>query len=165
MPLSYPDAGPVRRAIRQLVTTRPVAAASSRLLPPLDRVALRLTRGRGTLSAWVTGLPVVQLTTTGARTGLPRTTGVLGIPDGDGLLVVAANFGSRAHPAWYRNLQRHPEARVSRGGRLQDVRATELVGAERDAAFEAALRLNPGWSRYRERAAGRVIGVLRLSPR
>jgi deazaflavin-dependent oxidoreductase (nitroreductase family) len=41
------------------------------------------------------------LTTKGAQTGEPRAACVLGIPDGDGFIIVAANFGQRVNPAWY----------------------------------------------------------------
>jgi deazaflavin-dependent oxidoreductase (nitroreductase family) len=164
MSSDYAGTGPMRRLIRQLVTTRPVAALSTMMLPPLDRAVLRLTGGRTTFAAWATGLPVIQLTTTGARSGLPRTTSVLGIPDGDGLLVVGANFGDDRDPAWCRNLRAHPAAVVEHRGHSRTMSATELFDAEREAGFAAALRLNPGWRRYARRSGHRVIPVMRLAP-
>ena len=59
--------GPARRAVRQPSTTRPVAWLSARALHRVDLLAYRLTRGRTTFSSCVSGLPVVMLTTTGAR--------------------------------------------------------------------------------------------------
>src|SRR6266699_3503304 len=50
------------------------------------------------------GRPLLLLTTTGARSGQPRTTPMMYIPDGDRLLVIASNAGAPAHPDWYRNL-------------------------------------------------------------
>lgn len=146
--------------MRLLVTTRPVAWLSSRYLPELDRRVFGWSRGRVTLSAWVTGLPVVQLTTVGARTGRPRTVRLLGIPDGDGYLVVAANFGERSHPAWYHNVRAHPQVAIAE----RRFTARELVADEREAGFERALVLNPGWRRFREQAGPRDIPVLRLEP-
>jgi hypothetical protein len=54
-----------------------------RVLHHIDRLSYRLTRGRHTLSGWLTGLPVIILTTTGAKTGRQRTSPVVGVPDGD----------------------------------------------------------------------------------
>lgn len=157
---SFESAGPVRRAVRLVVTRSPVAALSARLLPTLDRASVRLTRGRTPLSAWVTGPPVVELTTIGARSGLPRTHRVLGIPHGDGLLVVAANFGSSTHPAWFHSLTADPHVEVDSAPHV----ARELHGAQREAGFAEALRLNPGWRRFAERA-DREIPVLELARR
>lgn len=57
-----------------------------------------------------------MLTTTGARTGQPRTLPVLGLPDGDRFVVIASNFGQRHNPAWYHNLRAHPQATVTANG-------------------------------------------------
>ncbi|MBU2668510.1 nitroreductase family deazaflavin-dependent oxidoreductase [Actinoplanes bogorensis] len=156
----FTEAGPVRRMVRLAVTSRPVAWLSVRYLASIDRLALRASGGRGTLSGWVSGLPVVQLTTTGARTGQPRTTPVLGVPDGDNLVVIAANFGDRRNPSWYHNLRAHPRATVA----SRSVVAVELTGPERDRLFAAAVRMNPGWLRFRDRADVRQIPVIRLTP-
>ena len=148
--------------MRLLVTSRPVAQLSARLLPDLDRVIYRVTRGWLTFSAWVTGLPVLLLTTKGARTGQPRTARVLGIPDGEGFIVVAANFGQRANPAWYHNLRAHPRVSVVAADAGGTYYARELSGAERERGFQRALSLNPGWRRFQKRAGERAIPVVRL---
>lgn len=160
MDSEFASAGPLYRAVRVLVTTRPVAWLSARYLPTLDRLAFRWTGGRITPSALVTGLPVVQMTTTGARSGQPRTVRLLGIPDGRGYLVVAANFGQRSNPAWYANVRADPRVTIADTG--YEVR--ELHGDERDAGFDRALMLNPGWRRFQRGAGGRAIPVLRLTP-
>ena len=72
----------------------------SRLMPALDRVTLRVSGQRRTLTAVVSGLPVVRLTTTGARTGMPHAVSVLGFPTTQGLVVAVGNFGRRTQPAW-----------------------------------------------------------------
>jgi deazaflavin-dependent oxidoreductase (nitroreductase family) len=165
MNAEFAEAGFVRRRVRLLVTTQPIARLSARLLPGLDRIAYRLSRGRLTPSAWITGLPVVQMTTTGARTGQPRTVRLLGVPHGDGFLVVAANFGDARNPAWYYNTLAHPRVTVTAGAPRGDYEVRELSGEERTAGFDRALLLNPGWSRFRQRAGSRSIPVLAVSPR
>jgi deazaflavin-dependent oxidoreductase (nitroreductase family) len=158
----YAASGAFRRSVRLLVTSRPVAQLSSRLLPGLDRFAFRVTRGRFTFSAWVTGLPILLLTTRGARTGEPRNARVLGIPDRDGFIIVAANFGQRANPAWYHNLRAHPRVSVAAEDAGGTYYARELSGAERERGFQRALSLNPGWQRFQKRAGERAIPVIRL---
>jgi deazaflavin-dependent oxidoreductase (nitroreductase family) len=155
----FGSAGPVRRGVRLLVTRGPVAALSARFLPTLDAYAVRLV---GTpLSAWLTGLPIVELTTTGARSGEPRVNRVMGIPTDVGYLVVAANFGATRNPAWYANLRAHPAVEVTDATGAAPYVARELGGAEREAGFARALELNPGWRRFQERA-GRPIPVVEL---
>lgn len=71
--VAYTEAGVLRRLVRLASTSRPLAWLSARVLHRIDRVVHRATRGRSTFSGWASGLPVVFLTTTGARTGLQRT--------------------------------------------------------------------------------------------
>jgi deazaflavin-dependent oxidoreductase (nitroreductase family) len=162
--VEYRGSGPLRRVARLLVTTRPVAWLSARYLPTIDRVVFGLTSGTVTPSALLTGLPVVEVATIGARTGLPRTVRLLGIPDGADLLLVAANFGQPTNPAWYYNLRACRRVTVTAYGTSGEYDVTELTGSQRDAGFDRALTLNPGWRRFRDRAGSRQIPVLRLAP-
>lgn len=75
--------------------------------------------------------PIVLLTTTGAKTGQPRTTPVMYIREGERLLVVASNAGAPKHPAWFRNLAAHPSLTVEIGTETFEARAVVLEGAER----------------------------------
>jgi deazaflavin-dependent oxidoreductase (nitroreductase family) len=158
----YSAAGVIRRSVRLLVTSWPVAQLSPWVPPGLDRLSYRVTRGRFTFSTWATGLPVLLLSTKGARTGEPRIVRVLGIPDGDGFIIVAANFGQRANPAWHYNLRAHPRVCVVVGGIESEYHARELSGAERERGFQRALSLNPGWRRFQKWSGQRTIPVMRL---
>jgi deazaflavin-dependent oxidoreductase (nitroreductase family) len=160
----YEQAGPVRRAVRRTAATRPLALLYGRIQQPADTLVHRLTRGRTTLSSWLAGVRLVMLTTTGARSGLPRTLPLLALHDGDAVVVIASNFGRSRHPAWYLNLRAQPEARMVVDGVARDVRARELHGAERDRHFARAVAVYPGFERYR-RWAGRTIPVIRLEDR
>lgn len=159
----FGESGVLRQQLRLLATRRPVAWLSARLLPGIDSHVHRLTRGRVTLSAWITGLPVVAMQTTGARSGELRLARVLGIPSADGFLVVAANFGQAGNPAWYHNLRAHPRAFVHADRGTGEYEARELCGEEREHAFQLAISLNPGWRRFKERAGPRTIPVVRLT--
>ena len=131
---------------------------------PLDRFIYRLTRGRSTASSWLAGVEITMLTTTGARTGRARTLPVLGLPDGDGVILIASNFGRPHNPAWYHNLRANPRATIALDGTTRDVAARELSGAERERGYRRGEEIFPGFIPYRRWAAGRQIPVLRLEP-
>jgi deazaflavin-dependent oxidoreductase (nitroreductase family) len=162
--MDYANAGLFRRLVRRTAATRPMTWLYTRIQQPVDEIVCRLTRGRATASSWTSGIPVVMLTTTGARSGQPRTVPVVGVPDGDGLVVIASNYGRPHHPAWYHNLRAHPRATVSTDGQTREVVARELSGQERDACFERVVRLHPGFVLYQDRASDRPIPVLVLDP-
>ncbi|MCX7853423.1 MAG: nitroreductase family deazaflavin-dependent oxidoreductase [Caldilineales bacterium] len=130
----------------------------------LDRPLLRLSRGHVSLTTLLTGLPTLLLTTTGARSGRPRTQPLLALPDGEGFILVASSFGRPQHPAWYHNLRRHPQALVTLNGRTAAYQAHELDGAERERCWQRAVAVYPGYALYAARAGGRRIPVLRLIP-
>ncbi|HSD81740.1 MAG TPA: nitroreductase family deazaflavin-dependent oxidoreductase, partial [Solirubrobacteraceae bacterium] len=106
----------MQRTLRRLAATGAGAWLFSRILHRIDRPVFRLTRGRHTLASLISGLPVVLLTTTGARSGLPRTVPVLALPTPDGLAVIASNWGKARHPAWYHNLRADPRGSVAVAG-------------------------------------------------
>ena len=161
----YNDVGPFRRAVRRTAATRPLALLYGRIQQPTDALVFRLTRGRRTLSSWLADVPLVMLTTTGARTGHPRTLPVLALDDGDALIVIASNFGRPHHPAWYHNLRAQPDARVVVEGVTRELRARELEGSESERQFARAVAIYPGFERYRTWAEGRHIPVIRLEAR
>jgi deazaflavin-dependent oxidoreductase (nitroreductase family) len=105
-----------------------------------------------------------MLTTTGAKTGQQSTLPVLGVPDGDNLVVIASNWGQRHHPAWYHNLCAHPTATITVGGVSRRVRAREVVGEERERLWQRDLEVYPGRAIYERRAANRRIPVVVLAP-
>ena len=121
---------------------------------------LRRTRGR-IVRLW--GRRALVLTTTGRRTGMPRTVVVQYFPDGHDFVVVAANSGMPTHPAWYLNLTAHPEARVEVEGRRLAVRASELPPEEAADWWPRVLATAPDYARYPQRT-GRRIPLLRLVP-
>lgn len=118
------------------------------------------------------GSRLVLLHSTGAKSGEERTNPVMALRDGDGWLVVASKGGAPTNPDWLYNLRAHPEAWVETpptedGGAIEsyDVRASELPGEERTTAFQKFVDVAPGFGEYEKKAGGRVIPVLRLSPR
>lgn len=160
----YVQADPVRRSIRWFAATPAGDWLFANVLRRLDGPVHRLTGGRHTAASLLSGLPVVQLTTTGARSGLARTVPVLGVPTPDGLAVMASNFGRPQQPGWYHNLRADPRATVTVRRRTTSVRAVEARGAAREEAWRQGLRIFPGWAAYERRATGRSIPVFLLVP-
>ena len=164
MALAFDEANPVQRALRRFAASGPGSWLFARLLDHLDRPVYRLTKGRHTFASLVSGLPVVMVTTTGKRSGRPRTVPLLGLPTERGMAVIASNFGQTHHPAWYHNLRADPHGELARDGRTERFRAVEAEGEERDRIWQQGLAVYPGWSQYEVRASNRRIHVFVLEP-
>lgn len=132
---------------------------------PLDELVYRLSHGGTTASSWLAGVRITMLTTTGARTGMARTTPVLGLPDGPDTIVIASNYGRPRNPSWYYNLRADPHATIVVDGVSREVVAHEVRGAERELEYRRGEELFPGFTRYGRWASNRTIPVLRLRPR
>lgn len=150
--------------MRRFAASGPASWLFARVLHRIDRPVHRLTGGRYTFASLVSGLPVVMLTTTGAKTGRPRTVPVLGLPTHEGLAIIASNFGQVRHPGWYHNLRAHPEAEVAVNGSRRRVRAIEAEDERRERIWDAGMRLYPGFGEYARRASHRHISVFVLEP-
>jgi len=160
--MAYAQASPFQRFMRRFAASGPGSWFFARVLHRIDRPIFRLTRGRHTLASLLSGLPVVMITTTGARSGVPRTVPVLGLPTPDGLAVIASNFGQRHHPGWYHNLLANPTGQVTVEGSTRAFRATVAEGETRARIWQEGLRVYPGWSQYERRASHRKIAVFVL---
>jgi len=161
---AHSEANPFRRAVRVTAAWPPVSWFYVRTLHHIDRAVYRLSRGRATFVSWVAGLPVVMLTTTGAKSGRRHTLPLVALPDGDRLVVIASNYGQYRNPAWYYNLRANPRATISFEGVTREVAARELEGEERERHYEHGIEIYPGWRQYRVRASHRTIPVIELSP-
>jgi deazaflavin-dependent oxidoreductase (nitroreductase family) len=129
------------------------------LAPRIDKVVIPPTRGR--LSSAGYG-KVGLVTTTGAKSGLQRTTPLVLINDADGLLAIGSNYGRAAHPSWAANLLAHPECTVEFMAPPAQYRAELLTGDARAAAWGTATDFYAGYERYRASCAPREIRVFRL---
>jgi deazaflavin-dependent oxidoreductase (nitroreductase family) len=100
----------------------------------------------------------------GARSGKPRTTPLLYVPDGEDLVLIASKGGFPKHPAWFHNLSANPDTTVQVGAERRPVRARVAEPGERDRLWELADAAYPGYRDYRARA-GREIPIVVLEPR
>jgi deazaflavin-dependent oxidoreductase (nitroreductase family) len=161
--VSYADANLLQRSVRRFAATGPGSWLFARTLHHADRIVYRASGERTTLASLLSGLPVVMLTSTGAKSGRETTVPLVGFEEGDAVILIASNYGQAHHPAWFYNLRAHPRARIAVRGRSRDVVAEEVESPERERHLGIAAVAYPGYRRYEQRAAPRRISVFRLS--
>ena len=124
----------------------------------------RVTGGR--LGQHVPGVPpMLLLDHVGAKSGKPRTTPLVYMPDGDRYLIVAAKGGHPNNPAWLYNLRADPSVTVQVGARRAKMQARELGPEERQTLWPQALAHNRHWRRYARRVPpSRTIPLVVLEP-
>jgi deazaflavin-dependent oxidoreductase (nitroreductase family) len=160
----FDEANAVQRSMRLLTGTRPMAWLLARVLHHLDAPVLRRSRGRRSVTFTLTGLPIVELTAVGARSGQPRTLPVVGVPDGDRLVLVAGNWGQKRNPGWYHNLKANPRCSVVFRGQRYEMEAYEADGEERERLWESDIAVYPPRNHFARRAGDRRTPVMVLQP-
>jgi deazaflavin-dependent oxidoreductase (nitroreductase family) len=163
-PIAFDQANSFQKVLRRFASSGPGSWLFARIMHRIDRPVHRVTRGRYTFASVVSGIPVVMLTTTGAKSGQSRTVPVLGIPTEGEVAIIASNFGQYRHPGWYHNLRANPDAEVVIDGNRRRVHAEEAVGERRSEIWQEGLRVYPGFGEYERRASHRDISVFVLKP-
>ena len=126
-----------------------------------DKTLHRLSGGRLTMLD-LAGLPNLNLTVKGKKSGIERTTPLLCVPDGDTILIAGSYFGGPKMPLWVGNLRAADgDASVEYRRERFRVHATELSGDDRAAAWRHMLETWPNYATY-ERRTDRTIPVFRL---
>ena len=118
---------------------------------------------RGRLLGRVAGMPVLLLTTTGRKSGKPRTTPLTFFRDGNDLVVIASNGGSDRAPGWWLNLQHDPRAVVGIGGEELNVTARAAPPEQRERLWVEITATYSGYAKYQQKTA-RQIPVVLLTP-
>ncbi|WP_328401358.1 nitroreductase family deazaflavin-dependent oxidoreductase [Nocardia sp. NBC_00403] len=127
----------------------------------LERVVRRVSGGkRGILD--VAGLPSIEITVMGRKTGLPRTTSLLYVPHDENFLVLGSNWGSVKHPVWSANLRAASTASVRTKSERLEVTVTEITGADRKRAWDLAVEFWPGYEMEYELSGGREFRIFEL---
>ena len=159
----YAEANMFFRALRRMAGWRPVSWLYARILPPIDCFVSRITGHKMTFAGLVSGLPVLLLTTTGARTGAQRTQPVLYLREGDGFVLIASNWGQAHNPSWYYNLRANTNAEVTVSGSTYEVITREVTGPQRDRYWQQGCLMYPAWNVYKKRSPHRPFPVMILS--
>jgi deazaflavin-dependent oxidoreductase (nitroreductase family) len=110
------------------------------------------------------GVPTLLLTTTGRKSGEPRTSALIYAQDGDDYLIVASMGGAPRHPQWYLNITARPEAEIQvRGDKIRVTARTARSGEERDRLWKVVSGPWPNYHTYQTRT-DREIPVVVLTP-
>jgi deazaflavin-dependent oxidoreductase (nitroreductase family) len=143
--------------------TRGARQPGGRLLRMMNGLIARRIRKGGKLMGGTDGL---VLTTVGRKTGQKRSTPLVWFPGGDNSwLIVASAAGAPRNPAWYYNIAAHPDQiEIQIAGRTIAVRAEQLHGDERDAAWRRITAASERFSQYQQQT-DRELPVIRLSER
>ena len=120
-------------------------------------------RSGGTEGNTLRGMPIVVLTSVGARSGKLRKTPLMRVEHGGEYAVVASLGGAPQHPVWYHNLTKNPHVELQDGPVKRDYRAREVTGDEKAAWWTRAVAAYPEYADYQAKTT-REIPVLVLTP-
>ncbi len=109
------------------------------------------------------GLPVVILTTLGAKTGKLRKTPLMRVEHDGSYAVVASLGGAPKNPVWYHNVVAHPAVELQDGPVRRDMVAREVAGDEKAVWWQRAVDAFSGYADYQQQTA-RQIPVFVLEP-
>ncbi|MBT2411160.1 nitroreductase family deazaflavin-dependent oxidoreductase [Streptomyces sp. ISL-12] len=110
-----------------------------------------------------TGLPVILLTTRGAKSGKLRKTPLMRVEHDGRYAVVASLGGAPKHPVWYFNVKADPRVELQDGAVKRDFTAREVTGAEKAEWWERAVAAFPDYADYQKKT-DREIPVFVLEP-
>ncbi|MFE5074855.1 nitroreductase family deazaflavin-dependent oxidoreductase [Streptomyces halstedii] len=117
----------------------------------------------GTQGTTMRGMPVILLTTRGAKSGKIRKTPLMRVEHDGEYAVVASLGGAPKHPVWYYNVQADPHVELRDGILRQDMAAREVTGEEKAVWWGRAVEAFPDYADYQNKT-DREIPVFVLSP-
>jgi deazaflavin-dependent oxidoreductase (nitroreductase family) len=133
-----------------------------RVLTGIHRAVFRVSSGR--LANRGYGMPVLELTTTGRKTGKRRSTMLTSpVQDGDKVVLVASYGGDDRHPTWFLNLRDDPKVEITMDGRTRPMRARVASPEEKAALWPRVVSAHKGYAQYQERT-DRDIPLVILEP-
>jgi F420H(2)-dependent quinone reductase len=127
-----------------------------------DQVELYESSG-GTQGTELRGMPVIVMTSVGAKSGKLRKTPLMRVEHDGTYAVVASQGGAPQHPVWYHNLIAHPTVELQDGPMRQDMSVRELAGEEKSLWWARAVAAYPDYAEYQAKT-DRAIPVLLLEP-
>ena len=126
----------------------------------------RRSNGRfgGHLPGWPSAR-ILLLDHVGAKSGIQRTSPLMYHDDGEFVAVVASKGGQPTHPAWFHNLNAHPDTTIQIGSQVRRVRARVATDAERNTLWLKCIAFYPGYEFFQRNARDRKIPIVILEPR
>ncbi|MEV8389645.1 MULTISPECIES: nitroreductase family deazaflavin-dependent oxidoreductase [unclassified Streptomyces] len=131
---------------------------------PMAREQVELYEGSGGKEGTtLNGLPVIVLTTLGAKSGKIRKSPLMRVEHEGVYAAVGSMGGAPKHPVWYHNLVADPRAELQDGPERQDMIAREVTGDEKTAWWKRAVEAFPPYAEYQTKT-DREIPVFILEP-
>src|ERR671910_2507315 len=127
------------------------------------RQAETFEQSNGAKGNTLRGMPIILLTTVGAKSGKLRKTPLMRVEHDGEYAVVASLGGAPKHPVWYYNLKQHPHVELQDGPVKRDYLAREVTGDEKAVWWERAVAVWPDYANYQTKTA-REIPVFVLTP-
>ncbi|HMF05062.1 MAG TPA: nitroreductase family deazaflavin-dependent oxidoreductase [Acidimicrobiia bacterium] len=135
---------------------------TTRIVTGVHRAVFRVSNGR--LANRGYGMPVLELTTTGRKTGKRRSTMLTSpVQDGDKVVLVASYGGDDRHPTWFLNLRDDPKVEITMDGRKRPMRARVASSEEKVALWPRVVAAHKGYAQYQTRT-DRNIPLVILEP-
>ena len=125
-----------------------------------QRVISEFRANQGKVSGQLAGMPILLLTTTGAKSGRAITKPLAYSLDGDRIAVIASFAGAPKSPPWYYNLVANPVATVELGSERFQVRATVTSGEERQRLFNRQAEQMPIFNEYQKKTTRQIPVVV-----
>ena len=152
-----------RKDVRQFKESQlPAIRRVLRWVSHLQVAIYRKSNGR-LLNKFLGGYPICVVTTTGAKSGQPRSIPLIHLPHGDNKLLVASQGGMPGNPAWYYNVVAHPEVQILVDGQEKTYRARRVSDEEKAELWPHLLSLYPDFDEYQART-DRNIPVFSCEP-
>jgi deazaflavin-dependent oxidoreductase (nitroreductase family) len=126
-----------------------------------QKIIAEFRANQGKVGGQFKGMPLLLLTTKGAKSGVSRTNPLAYLRDGDRYVIIASYAGAPKNPPWYHNLVASPTVRVEVGAESFDARAEVVKEPERSALYQRVEAAMPVFSEYK-RKTQRSIPVIAL---
>ncbi len=102
------------------------------------------------------GAPLLLLTVIGRKSGLPRTTPLVYLADGERFVIFASHQGAPTSPDWFHNLMARPTATIEVGAEHFEVRPVLAAKEERDRLYARQGQLHPRFAEYQEKTTRQI---------
>lgn len=125
--------------------------------------AERFEASNGQEANTLRGVPIIVLTTVGAKSGALRKTALMRVEHDGRYAVVASKGGAPDEPKWAENMRRHPHVELQDGADKRDCTARELSGDERAEWWDRSTAVWPDYDQYQSKT-DRLIAVFLIEP-
>jgi len=117
----------------------------------------------GAIGGQMAGLKVLLLTTTGRKTGQPRTAPLGYFKHGSSFVIIASNAGAERNPAWFYNLKSNPQVTIQVGNQRLRAKAEQVNSEQRTQLWEELVKMAPRYGKYAQ-STKREIPLILLQP-